>query len=212
MNNFNRDGGFKGNSGKFGSKPKFGGGDKSSMGNKKFDGSREHTGGSGQRFPATCSQCRKSCEVPFRPSGDKPVYCADCFSQRLTESNRGEDRGGRHDRTNSPKPPREERAPRHNPSRGQNETSFNEIKHQLAQLEQKLNRLLEIVNPPLPSVKVPQAEVTPVEGKVRKPKRAPKVKTQPTKAPRKLAAKKAASKKVTKLATKKTAAKKVVKK
>ncbi|MBP2636665.1 MAG: CxxC-x17-CxxC domain protein [Firmicutes bacterium] len=29
----------------------------------------------------TCSECGKETEVPFRPSGDRPVYCRDCFSQ-----------------------------------------------------------------------------------------------------------------------------------
>ena len=28
---------------------------------------------------ATCDKCGARCEVPFRPSGSKPVYCNDCF-------------------------------------------------------------------------------------------------------------------------------------
>lgn len=28
---------------------------------------------------ATCDECGRSCQVPFRPSGDKPVFCSDCF-------------------------------------------------------------------------------------------------------------------------------------
>ena len=31
---------------------------------------------------AICADCRKECEVPFRPSQDRPVYCKDCFSKR----------------------------------------------------------------------------------------------------------------------------------
>ena len=31
---------------------------------------------------ATCSECNKECEIPFKPSGDRPVYCKDCFSKR----------------------------------------------------------------------------------------------------------------------------------
>ena len=31
---------------------------------------------------ATCADCKKECEVPFEPSGDRPVYCRDCFSKR----------------------------------------------------------------------------------------------------------------------------------
>ena len=26
-----------------------------------------------------CSDCGNECEVPFKPTGDKPVYCNDCF-------------------------------------------------------------------------------------------------------------------------------------
>ena len=31
---------------------------------------------------ATCSECGKECEVPFKPSGDKPVYCKECYAKR----------------------------------------------------------------------------------------------------------------------------------
>ncbi|MEK6935619.1 MAG: CxxC-x17-CxxC domain-containing protein [Nanoarchaeota archaeon] len=27
----------------------------------------------------TCDKCGKECQVPFRPTGGKPVYCSDCF-------------------------------------------------------------------------------------------------------------------------------------
>ena len=32
-----------------------------------------------EMFEATCDKCKKRCEVPFKPSGGKPVYCSDCF-------------------------------------------------------------------------------------------------------------------------------------
>ena len=28
---------------------------------------------------AKCADCGKDCEVPFKPSGDRPVYCRDCY-------------------------------------------------------------------------------------------------------------------------------------
>lgn len=31
-------------------------------------------------YAATCTTCGKSCEVPFRPDGKKPVLCRDCFA------------------------------------------------------------------------------------------------------------------------------------
>ncbi len=39
-------------------------------------------GGSREMHPAVCAQCGKDTEVPVRPSGDRPVYCSDCFSKR----------------------------------------------------------------------------------------------------------------------------------
>ncbi|MDD4382252.1 MAG: hypothetical protein PHE21_02825 [Candidatus Dojkabacteria bacterium] len=30
---------------------------------------------------AICDKCGKACKVPFRPSGDKPIFCSQCFEQ-----------------------------------------------------------------------------------------------------------------------------------
>ena len=30
---------------------------------------------------ATCADCGKECEVPFKPDEDRPVYCRDCFQK-----------------------------------------------------------------------------------------------------------------------------------
>ena len=35
-----------------------------------------------EMFPAVCATCGKETTVPFRPSGDKPVYCRDCYQPR----------------------------------------------------------------------------------------------------------------------------------
>jgi CxxC-x17-CxxC domain-containing protein len=29
-----------------------------------------------------CAECKQECEVPFKPSGDRPVYCKACFAKR----------------------------------------------------------------------------------------------------------------------------------
>ncbi len=45
---------------------------------------------------AVCSQCGKDCEVPFKPTGDKPIFCNDCFrNKRSSEPRRfgGRDSG-----------------------------------------------------------------------------------------------------------------------
>ena len=39
-----------------------------------------------QMHEAICSDCGKRCEVPFKPTGDKPVYCSQCFSKHRGSS------------------------------------------------------------------------------------------------------------------------------
>ena len=47
-----------------------------------------------QMHEAICADCGKKCEVPFKPTGDKPVYCSECFSNHRESpvSNRSERR------------------------------------------------------------------------------------------------------------------------
>jgi len=77
MGNFqgggNRGGGFRGGNG--GGRPNFG-------------GNRGGDRGEVSMHKAVCDECHKSCEVPFRPSGDKPVYCNDCFSGKRDNQDR----------------------------------------------------------------------------------------------------------------------------
>jgi len=56
---------------------------------RRFDSSfRRDRGGRENSFAersftkAICAECKTECEVPFRPSGDRPVYCKECFSKR----------------------------------------------------------------------------------------------------------------------------------
>lgn len=50
-----------------------------------------------QMYDAVCDDCGKDCRVPFKPSGDKPVYCSECFEKRdgrsAGRSNQGSGRG-----------------------------------------------------------------------------------------------------------------------
>lgn len=57
-----------------------------------------------QMFSTVCASCGKACEVPFRPNGDKPVYCNDCFRNNKQDGggsfNRRDDhRGDRRENT-----------------------------------------------------------------------------------------------------------------
>jgi CxxC-x17-CxxC domain-containing protein len=50
--------------------------------NKGKDRGNRENRGPVTMHSAICSSCGKTCEVPFRPTGDKPVYCRDCFAGR----------------------------------------------------------------------------------------------------------------------------------
>ncbi len=43
-------------------------------------GSGGFGGAAREMHPAVCAQCGVETTVPFRPRGDRPVYCSDCFS------------------------------------------------------------------------------------------------------------------------------------
>lgn len=49
---------------------------KRSFGKRSFDSSAPR-----QMHKAVCSTCGKDCMIPFKPSGNKPVYCSDCFEK-----------------------------------------------------------------------------------------------------------------------------------
>jgi CxxC-x17-CxxC domain-containing protein len=50
---------------------------------RKFSrGGGRDFGGPREMHKATCADCKQECEVPFKPSGDRPVYCKDCYAKR----------------------------------------------------------------------------------------------------------------------------------
>ena len=51
-----------------------------------FQGGGGFGGRPREMLMATCADCKKECEVPFKPSGDRPVYCKECFSKRKESS------------------------------------------------------------------------------------------------------------------------------
>ena len=108
-----------------------GGRDRGGFG-RRFGGGGGRDRESRQMFHAVCSNCGKDCEVPFQPTGSKPVYCSDCFEKmggRDQPSRRFDDRG----------PRRSSFEPR-NDDRGQNNEKFNE-------LNAKLDKILLLLQP-----------------------------------------------------------------
>lgn len=72
----------------------------SRFGNRSGGGRDSFRGGFGGRgsdrphemYDAVCSECGKDCKVPFRPSGDRPIFCSDCFEKQNGGSDRSERR------------------------------------------------------------------------------------------------------------------------
>ncbi|MFH1208431.1 MAG: CxxC-x17-CxxC domain-containing protein [Candidatus Omnitrophota bacterium] len=54
-----------------------------------FQGEGRGFGGAPREMhKAICGECKKECEVPFKPREDRPVYCKDCFAKRKDASGR----------------------------------------------------------------------------------------------------------------------------
>ena len=96
---------------------------------------------------AICSNCGKDCEVPFRPSGTKPVLCRECFQKSRGESGNFPRRDNFNDRSNDSR--RSEVTP---------QTNYNQ---QFESLNNKLDRILSLLNEKV-ELKVP-VEATPTE-------------------------------------------------
>jgi len=99
-----------------------------SGGGRDFGGRRDRGFGGGrdrQMHRTVCDACGDECEVPFRPTGDKPVYCSDCF-----EKNGGRDSrdSGRRDRGSGGRP-----------------SDNSELKDELRSISNKLDQVLQIL-------------------------------------------------------------------
>ena len=46
-----------------------------------FGKRRGRDSGRPEMHHATCNNCGKDCEVPFKPTGGKPIYCSSCFDK-----------------------------------------------------------------------------------------------------------------------------------
>lgn len=119
---------------------------------KKF-GSRDFSRpsfGEKQMFSAVCDKCGTKCEVPFRPSSDKPVYCSNCF-----------------DRGNS--------APAAAPRGGDSR----QLEEKLAGINAKLDEILKVLRPVAPKTEKIEKAVKPVKvekvEKIEKPAKKEKV-------------------------------------
>lgn len=95
-----------------------------------------------EMFNATCASCQKPCQVPFRPSGDRPVFCRDCFGSTEGSS----DNRGRHDdRGLAPRFERSESNRTFTSKALAPDSRIDDLKHQMHALDAKLDRIIQLV-------------------------------------------------------------------
>jgi len=108
-------------------------------------------GSSSGRFEthkAVCSTCGNDCEVPFKPSSGKPVYCNKCFkSVRSHEGERYEERNSYPKSSDYSKHDNERRSG----------SMDEQLKRELESLNWKLDKILKILTPVV-SVTPPKTE------------------------------------------------------
>ena len=70
-----------------------------------FSKRRDNDYGRPEMHQTTCDSCGKSCEVPFKPTSGKPIYCSSCFEKGSNDSPRrfDRDRGDRNYRSRETK-------------------------------------------------------------------------------------------------------------
>jgi CxxC-x17-CxxC domain-containing protein len=148
MGNFNRGedrGGFR-SGGRNGEREsgRSGGFQKRSFGGASDRGNKEQ-----MMHQATCSECGKRCDVPFRPVNGKPVYCNDCFGSKRGSLPVSSDR--------SP-------AKFHYENRERTGGNDDGVKRQLSEMNMKLDRLVKAMesltgtNVKVSSVEAPKKE------------------------------------------------------
>ncbi len=115
-------------------------------GGRSFGGDRGGDRGDRQMFSATCSKCGKDAQLPFRPSGDRPVFCSNCFE---TEKNSAPSFGGG---SSFSRPPRDFGRPGFGDRRppaphAAPAVNLDQFKAQFEALNAKLDRLIRAIAP-----------------------------------------------------------------
>ena len=55
--------------------------DSRSSGRGNFGGRNNFDKGPQKKHKAICTACKKECEVPFKPTEGRDVFCQDCFKK-----------------------------------------------------------------------------------------------------------------------------------
>jgi CxxC-x17-CxxC domain-containing protein len=96
-----------------------------------------------------CDKCGKTCEVPFKPTTNKPVYCRECFNKNDSSESRGESRSRSDDFRPRGKPERQNRSRSSNtfaPKPGELDHNTNVSQEELDKLNEKLDKIMKALN------------------------------------------------------------------
>ncbi|MDD4761964.1 MAG: hypothetical protein PHZ25_03020 [Candidatus Pacebacteria bacterium] len=77
-----------------------GGGGRTNFQRKSWGGGGDRDRGPAVKHQAVCDQCGQTCEVPFRPTEGKPVFCDNCFKIKKEREGGREREGERFSRKN----------------------------------------------------------------------------------------------------------------
>lgn len=110
-------------------------------GAKSFGNKGGFDRGPREMFQANCASCGKTCEVPFRPNGKKPVYCTECFAKNGGPT-RNENRSDSFEKKSFPPRPQFQSAPQ----APRDDQAFKDLKAELRGVNEKLERILSLAD------------------------------------------------------------------
>ena len=141
---FKQSGGFRGGDRKGGFGHSNGNGSRSQFSRPSFNGGKgmHDRAERPELFPATCSTCGKGCEVPFRPSGDRPIFCRDCFGEKRGAADGGYVRKDAPERSFQKREFTPSYAPKPAPA---SDTRIDDLKHQMEAMHKKVDALTQMV-------------------------------------------------------------------
>lgn len=88
-------------------------------------------------YKAVCGKCGKDCEIPFQPTGNRPVFCRDCFRDNAAAADT--------------RPMGERSFSR--PVNSDGNTEYSHLKDQLASVNAKLEKIYALLNKQFPQEK-----------------------------------------------------------
>jgi CxxC-x17-CxxC domain-containing protein len=91
----------------------------------------------------TCDKCGMKCDIPFKPTNNKPVYCRSCFRKESGSESRGGDRFESRNKDRFESKPKFEEFKPHNES---SISTSNVSSEDLDKINKKLDKIMKALN------------------------------------------------------------------